>query len=220
MDLKNLNVIFEDETVIVCYKEPGIPSQTNKVGQMDMVALVANYRSRNGQEAYVGLVHRLDQAVEGVMVFGKTKEATANLSKQSQERTMTKQYYAIVGKHPVPDKALLTDYLLRDGRNNVSAVVKEGTKGAKKAQLEYEVIKEHPKGTLLRVTLYTGRHHQIRVQLSHAGYPIVGDRKYGQMQENEGYRPLSLGAYRLCFQHPKTGEYMEFDCQDMMKMLQ
>lgn len=205
-----LNILYEDDAILVCHKPAGIATQSSRIGQMDLVSMVANYRSRKGEEPYVGLVHRLDQPVEGVMVFGKTKKATGALSAQVSSRQIVKQYYALVEGCPKEEEGQLTDYLLKDGRTNTSRVVKEKDPAAKKACLSYRVVRRLEKQSLLLITLHTGRHHQIRVQLAHAGFPVTGDRKYGHLQEGASYMPLGLCSCRLSFCHPETGKMMEF----------
>ncbi len=206
-------IIYEDEEIIVCRKPAGIPTQTAALGEPDMVSMLKNYRAEKKEEPYVGLVHRLDQPVEGVMLFAKTKKAAAILSKQVAMRDMEKEYYAVVEGEPSEKEGRLTHWLLRDGKTNTSKVVDKNTSQAKEACLDYKVLgtleAEGVLKSLVCVSLHTGRHHQIRVQLSAMGYPIVGDRKYGKKNQR-GYKPLSLCSYRLNFLHPKTGKEMDF----------
>lgn len=203
-------ILYEDDEVLIGKKPAGIPVQTAKMDQQDMMSLLKNYRVMKKEEPYIGLVHRLDQPVEGVMLFAKTKKAAAALAKQVSERSVDKYYYAVVwGKMP-EEKGTLTDYLLKDGKSNTSKVVREDTAGAKKAELDYEVIETKEEKSLVRIRLKTGRHHQIRVQLAHAGCPIYGDSKYGQRKE-KGYLPLALCSYKIGFLHPKTEEKLEFE---------
>lgn len=203
-------ILYEDDAIIVCRKEAGIPVQTAKMGLQDMVSLLKNYRVQKKEEPYIGLVHRLDQPVEGVMLFAKTKQAASALAKQVSGRSVDKCYYAVVWGKMSAASGELSDYLLKDGKSNRSEVVPEQTAGAKKAELSYRVLKEKEEKSLLDVCLKTGRHHQIRVQLSHAGCPIYGDSKYGTKGEN-GYLPLALCSYKLGFIHPTTGKRMEFE---------
>ena len=205
-------IIYEDTEVLVCKKAAGIAVQTAKFGQQDMVSLLKNYRAMKKEEPYIGLVHRLDQPVEGVMVFAKTKQAAANLSGQIREKQANKYYYAVVCGKPKEKQARLVDYLKKDGKNNTSFVVPKETKGAKRAELWYKVLQQKENKSLLCIDLKTGRHHQIRVQLSHMGCPIYGDSKYAGAIEAmpETYMPLALCAYKIAFVHPKTKEKMEF----------
>lgn len=207
-----LNILHEDDDIIVCVKEAGVATQTKQIGQKDMESMLRTYRMQKGEPAYIGVVHRLDQPVTGVMVFAKTKEAAANLSRQIATKAADKFYYAVTDGLPDKKKGTLEDYLLRDGKTNLSKVVSGKTDGAKRAELSYEVIASNDKNAILNVKLATGRHHQIRVQLAHAGCPIVGDRKYN-FKENMSAsgKPLSLCSYKLAFRHPRTGKNVSFE---------
>lgn len=200
---------------------------------------------------YLGIVHRLDQPVCGVLVFAKTPKDAAALSKQVQDGTMRKEYLAVcdtslqrtVGSLGQRDDEMagqknsdssgtaeqsldrvsaggqaqmttVTDYLIKDGRTNLSRVVPKGTKGAKRAVLDMEVLETQDAQSLVHVCLHTGRHHQIRVQLAHLGSPITGDKKYGTQKQQTGFAQLMLCAYRLAFTHPLTGKRMEFDLSE------
>ncbi len=205
-----LEVLFEDEAIIVCHKNAGVATQTSKIGQMDMVSLVANYRRNQKEEPYVGLVHRLDQPVEGIIIFAKNPTVAASLSKQIQERNIVKQYYAVVEGTDVPPNGTLENYLVRDGKANTSQISNKSNPKAKLAKLEYEKLESQGNYTLLRVTLHTGRHHQIRLQLANAGFPIYGDKKYGNTQRQSGYMPLGLCSCRLEFEHPVSGKKQNY----------
>lgn len=204
-----LEIIFEDEFIIVCKKPPGIPTQTPKSCVTDMVSLLKNYRVSKGEPPYVGLVHRLDQPVEGVIVFAKDKKSAAALSAQMQAHTFEKYYYAMVEGTFSPACGTLENYLLRDGKSNVSSVVPKDTTGAKRAELSYETVKTMEDRSLVRIQLKTGRHHQIRVQLAHAGHPIIGDKKYGR--NTPGYLPLGLCSYHIGFIHPVTKKKVVYE---------
>ena len=176
------------------------------------------------------MVHRLDQPVEGIIAFARNKKAAAALSSDVNNGRREKEYMAAVKKEPACDNEWhdLTDCMLRDGKTNTSRVVPKGTEGAKTARLSYLEMPETvtvggEEGVLLRIRLYTGRHHQIRVQLSHAGMPILGDRKYGpQMDSRPGtLLPLCLSAFRLTLRHPSKGERMQFEsCPSFLPPLQ
>lgn len=209
---EQIQIIYEDEAVVVCHKLPGIPVQTPKVGQQDMVSLLRNYYTRKKENNQIFIVHRLDQPVEGVMVFARTKEAAANLSRQVQERQMDKQYLAVVEGKWKEKSGVLENYLLRDGRTNTSKVVPEGTKGAKRARLTYKVEREMEENSLVKVQLETGRHHQIRVQMAYAGHPLAGDKKYNP-NCTTGYQPVGLCSVKTAFVHPVTGKQMEFEVE-------
>ena len=213
--MQKLNVIYEDNHIIVVEKLPNIPSQADKTEDIDMLTIIKEYikeKYNKPGNVYLGLVHRLDRPVGGVMVFAKTKQAAANLSGQIREKQANKYYYAVVCGKPKEKQARLVDYLKKDGKNNTSFVVPKETKGAKRAELWYKVLQQKENKSLLCIDLKTGRHHQIRVQLSHMGCPIYGDSKYAGAIEAmpETYRPLALCAYKIAFVHPKTKEKMEF----------
>lgn len=207
-----INILYEDEYIIVCEKPAGVATQTKRLGQADMESLLKNYRVGKGETPYIGVVHRLDQPVRGVMVFAKTKEAAAGLSRQVQSKMADKFYYALTDGVPEKKKGTLENYLLRDGKTNTSKVVSKTTEGAKPARLDYEVLAQNKTNAILRVQLDTGRHHQIRVQLSNAGIPIAGDTKYNFKAAMErGQYGLALCAYKIGFKHPETHKKMEFE---------
>lgn len=226
-------ILYEDDDLIVCFKPAGIATQTKRIGQKDMesilrnrIALADRKAGRSGA-AFIGVVHRLDQPVEGVMVFARTRKAASELSVQVRQRIIGKKYYALV-KLPdertafadatgLPDKGMLRDYILADSKTNLSQIVPEGTKGAKEAKLDYCLLKEENGYALLDITLHTGRHHQIRAQLAHAGVPIAGDAKYGEGGEGG----LALCSYHIGFSHPADGRNMEFEiCPQNPKIMQ
>lgn len=230
-------VLFEDSDIIVVYKPAGVATQTAKVGQKDMVSEVKNHIRKSlgdacGKEPYLALIHRLDQPVEGILVMGKTPEAAAHLNKQLTEHMIDKYYLAAVcGKAPCQSAAVV-DYLLKDEKTNLSGIVDQDTPGAKKALLEFEVVKEKQRSlsgeaqgdnrmetiSLLSVHLITGRHHQIRVQMSGAGIPLLGDQKYGTESSEEaskalGVRNVALCSNKLSFLHPTTNERLSFEIE-------
>ena len=228
-----LQIIFEDSEIIACHKMPGVPVQTAKAGQQDMVSLLRNYFAGKGEDADAFVIRRLDQPVEGIMVFAKNQQAAADLSRQVQEKTVEKEYLALAEGRFREPAGILEDYLLRDGKSNTSRVVPKGTKGAKAAKLYYEVKKvvsgSEKSGTALEaacqsesvsfvsIRLDTGRHHQIRVQMAHAGHPLVGDKKYNK-NCSPGYLPIGLCSAKTSFNHPATGERMEFCVQPKGKL--
>ena len=208
-----LDILYEDRHILVCRKPAGIPVQSAKVGVKDMVSILKNYRNEKEQNPYIGLVHRLDQPVEGVMVFAKTKEAAAELSRQVTDGRMKKQYLAVVCGKPARKEGHLVDYLLKDGRTNTSSVVKKEAKGAKKAELDYTVRKETGDYALAEIQLLTGRHHQIRVQMAAAGMPLAGDRKYNTGEGADAVKYVALAAHRLTFIHPAKKKPMSFEAE-------
>lgn len=219
----NNRILYEDKDIIVCHKPAGIATQTARVGQADMVSEITNYLKDacpdSKKTLYVGVIHRLDQPVEGILVFAKNKAAAADLSRQASGDDMKKEYLAIVCGENFPQAGELRDYLLKDAKTNLSRIVPPEVKGAKEAKLSYEILSEGPFGTaLVRVRLYTGRHHQIRVQMANAGMPLLGDRKYAgetaaSLSMQLGVREIALCAYRLAFNHPQTGKRMQFEIE-------
>ena len=207
-----LKVIYEDNHIIVVEKPPNIPSQSDKTGDIDMLSIIKEYLKEKYNKpgnVYLGLVHRLDRPVGGVMVFAKTSKAAARLSQQVRDKVFKKEYLAIVDGKLEEKSGTLENYLLKKEKTNTSKIVKEGTKNAKYAKLEYEVLKyqEDIDLSLLKIILHTGRHHQIRVQLSGMGHSICGDQKYGTRGRG---KQISLWAYRLQIENPITKEPMSF----------
>lgn len=211
--MKALDILYEDTQLLVCEKPAGLPVQSARIGTQDLVSILKTYRMKREGDAYIGLVHRLDQPVAGVMVFAKTRAAAASLSAQAADGRMCKKYIAIACGKPMETEGRLVDHLLRDGRTNTSSVVPKETKGAKRSELAYRVLDEREGLTLLEITLLTGRHHQIRVQLSHAGLPLAGDRKYNFGPGAERFPSVALAACQLSFLHPATGKRMEYFCE-------
>ncbi len=211
--MEALNVIYEDNHIIVVEKPVNIPSQGDKTGDIDMLTLVKKYLKEKYQkpgEAYVGLVHRLDRPVGGVMVFAKTSKSAGRLSDQIREKKFHKNYLVIVNGKMEKEKGTLEDYLLKNEKKNMSRVVPEGTKNSKLASLDYEVLKYDSEINLsvLKINLHTGRHHQIRVQLSSRNHSIYGDQKYGGRGHG---KQIALWAYELKLYHPIKNELMTFN---------
>lgn len=211
--MQNLKVIYEDNHIIIVEKTPNIPSQADKTGDMDMLTLVKDYikeKYNKPGNVYLGLVHRLDRPVGGVMVFAKTSKAASRLSEQVRTKSLKKIYLAVVDGKFDKEKGNLEDYLYKDERNNISKVVNATKKNAKLAKLDYEVLKynEVKDLSLVKVNLHTGRHHQIRVQLSNFGHSIFGDQKYGTRGKG---KQIALWAYSLTINHPITKEEMTFE---------
>ncbi|MBQ0000597.1 MAG: RluA family pseudouridine synthase [Clostridiales bacterium] len=211
-------ILFEDNEMMVLRKPSGTPVQSAGIGTMDLESGIRNYLAEKtpGKMPYVGIIHRLDQPVEGVLVFAKNPSAAKELSRQMTAGELGKYYYAVTDQKPLKEQAVLEDILLKDGRNNISKVVNKGTPGSKAARLSYELIEEAEdartrtgKKYLLKIKLDTGRHHQIRVQMSHAGMALLGDKKYNA-EEKSGY-PLALCSYCLELMHPKKKKKMVFE---------
>ncbi len=209
-----LEILYEDREVIVCYKPSGISVQTRKIGEADMESLLKNHL----KGGYLAVIHRLDQPVEGLLVFAKTPLAAKELNKGLQGAGFGKYYKAVLWGNVQKEKDVLEDYLVKDGRTNTSRVAGANEQDAKKAVLRYEVLSRGMDAdkdiSLVRIHLETGRHHQIRVQMAHMGCPIWGDAKYNTAQvQDRRFRPIALCAYRLEFVHPKSKEKMVFEVE-------
>ena len=210
--MNNLKIIYEDNHIIVVEKIPNIPSQGDKTGDIDMLEIIKKYikeKYNKPGNVYLGLVHRLDRPVGGVMVFAKTSKAASRLSEEVRSRQLKKEYLVVVDGKFEKNKDTLEDYLLKNQQKNISRVVKEGTKNSKIAKLDYETLKYNSEIDLsvLKVLLHTGRHHQIRVQLSSRGHSIYGDQKYGTRGRG---KQIALWAYKLTIIHPITKKEMTF----------
>lgn len=214
-----IQILHEDDDIIVCVKPAGVPTQPDRTNDEDMESYLKNYlyeKYELEEEPYIAVLHRLDRPVGGVMVFAKNQKAAARLSDQITSGKVVKYYQAVLTGE-LPDEAgTLTDYLVRDGKTNTSKVVSKDTKGARRAELDYEVLDvfETDEGILsyVLIELITGRHHQIRVQTSSRGAGIYGDTKYNPrfMKTKRKYQEIALYSTRLEFEHPATGEWMVF----------
>ncbi len=208
-------IIYEDNHLLVVEKPVNIPVQADSTKDIDMLTLLKQYlkeKYNKPGEVYLGLVHRLDRPVGGVMVFAKTSKSASRLSEQVRTRTFRKVYLAVVRGVPKEQKAKLRNFLLKDSSENMVHVVKEGTRDAKEAVLEYEVLKSNGELSIIKVKLHTGRPHQIRVQLSHSGYPLYGDQRYG-VSVNKPGQQIALWASSLTLEHPTKKEEMTFSCE-------
>lgn len=237
-----LSILFEDQSIIVVEKPAGLESQAARGFGADMVSEIRKHihkLSPGKKELYVGVIHRLDKPVQGVMVYAKTKKSAASLSKQVQDGRMKKIYQAVVCGNLVDNVGNYVDYLLKDEKENFTKIVDKGITGSKRSELEYKVLKngiiDGENLSLVEIRLLTGRHHQIRVQMAGHGTPVFGDAKYGKQQRNEKWdeeqikcarigrqnKPgseLCLCAVRLSFIHPDTGKEMEFFIQPKGKI--
>ena len=207
-----MKVLYEDNQIIVVEKEPNIPSQADKTGDKDMLTLVKEYvkeRYQKPGEVYIGLVHRLDRPVGGIMVFARTSKAASRLSEQVRNKTLKKKYLAVVDGKIESKVGTLKDYLYKDERNNTTKVVDQNKKNAKYAELDYIVLDYDEKRdlSLVKINLHTGRHHQIRVQFANFNHSLYGDQKYGNRGKNKQIR---LWAYKLEFEHPVKKEKITF----------
>lgn len=210
MKFEKRDILYEDPSILVCRKRPGMAVQSAGPGRPDLESALKNYLALKNPDKgvpYLGVIQRLDQPVEGVLVFALTKGAAASLNRQAAEGRMMKNYLALVRASLTPgDSGEMADRLKKEGRCSVVLPL-EGQEG-KDARLAYEVLAEGDGKSLLLIRLYTGRYHQIRCQLARREMPIVGDILYGQGEARLG--AIGLCACRLSFDHPDTGRRMDF----------
>lgn len=240
-----MKILYEDRDLLVVHKESGLAVQTAKLQEKDLVSMLKNHLADNERtenaagkagasgrektEPYLAVINRLDQPVEGIVLFAKNAKAAAALSDQQKKGMMEKYYYALcdVEKRSdsvdnvdssVDNPVILVDYLLKNGKTNTSTVVPAETPDAKLSKLSYEVLGEWNGRKLVKIRLFTGRHHQIRVQMSHHGLPLTADNRYNvdgvEKSKVEKWMPkgcpVSLCAAELHLQHPSTKEDLVF----------
>lgn len=239
-------ILFEDTSILVIHKPAGIAVQSARIGQMDVESELRNYiaagAARNtkasGVNPYIGLVHRLDQPVEGLLVVAKTKDAAAKLNKQLAAGSLNKKYLAVVSveSNQEENSGNFTDYMVKDGQVarivtssahmteackpvvKSTAIKKEKSQDIKEAHLHYTLLQKSDTLALADIEIETGRFHQIRCQMAHHGMPLLGDAKYGSstsaaQSQSLGVRNVALCANRIAFKHPTTGKFMEFEVQ-------
>ena len=208
--MKELNVLYEDNHLIVVIKPQNVPTQEDESKDKDMLSIVKEYikeKYNKPGNVYVGLVHRLDRPTGGVMVFAKTSKAASRLGEQIKNGEMFKKYLTVVEGKPRQDSAKLVNYLAKNERTNTVSVVPQLTHNAKYAELKYRTLDTNNNLSLVDVDLITGRSHQIRVQMKYIGCSIYGDAKYGTKSSNG---KLALWSYFLKFEHPTTKKSMVF----------
>lgn len=204
-------IVYEDNAILVCHKPSGLAVQTRQVAQKDLESILKTYVSSSANP-YLAIINRLDQPVEGLVLFARTPEAAACLTSQLDSHTLEKEYLAITSPAPAIPSQTLIDYLVRDGRQNRSFVIDPTHAAAchkttaKKAELYYQTLQIQDTQALIKITLKTGRHHQIRVQMANEKAPLLGDTKYGGVPGS----CLCLCSHRLAFLHPATKTFMEF----------
>lgn len=233
-------IIYEDKDIIVVQKPAGLATQTARIGQPDVVSELKNYlTAKNAKdnlsgklpgkksEAYLGIIHRLDQPVEGLLVFAKNKAAAASLTKQLSRGILNKQYYAVICGKPLQTEGELVDYLVK--KDKLAEVVtgqQEQCADAKRAVLQYRALQETtiPEHlTLMDIHIDTGRFHQIRAQMSHSKMALLGDSKYADrdtlaVTQRLGIRNVALCAYSLCLQQPGTDNQLCFRVKPVGKV--
>lgn len=201
-------IVFEDNHLLVINKKAGQLVQGDKTGDLSLLDLIKNFikvRDQKPGNVFLGLVHRIDRPTSGLVIYAKTSKALSRLTQMVKNREIKKTYWAVVPKTEIPKSQRLINYLQKNEKNNKATVFPKATEGAKEAILNYEIIKVLDNFQLLEVDLETGRHHQIRAQLSKIGVPIKGDLKYGSARSNPD-GGIHLHARQLEFIHPVTKE--------------
>ncbi|MCA0237978.1 MAG: RNA pseudouridine synthase [Bacteroidetes bacterium] len=192
--------LHDDPFLVIYNKPPGIPVQADKTGDTPLLEIAEKYAKRT-----LHLVHRMDRPVSGAILLAKTKAVMTALTEQFKNREISKEYLAIVGQLPPQQEGTLVHFLRKNEAKNISVAYAEETPGAERAELKYRVLGSSDRYHLLHIQLLTGRHHQIRAQLSAIGCPIRGDVKYGFKRANKN-RSIDLHAWKLSFEHPHSGE--------------
>ena len=211
--MTTLNIIFEDAHILVVEKAPRVPSQADISGDPDMLSLCKSHIKANENKpgnVYLGLVHRLDRPVGGLMVFAKRSKAAARISKQIQNRSFQKTYVALLEGSIQPESGELTHYLVKDKKKKKAVVYITESTESKQAVLNYKLIEKVNDNSLVEIELRTGRFHQIRAQFAFMGHPIVGDTKYLARSKHTA-EGIALYASRLSFQHPISSEQLTFE---------
>ncbi len=209
--MDDIPILFEDNHIMVVVKPVGMVVQADRTGDLDVVSVLKEMRrTKEGKpgNVFLGLIHRLDRVVGGVMVFAKTSKAASRLAEQVRGRSMDKGYLAVVRGAGLPG-GTMEDYLWKDEATNTSKTVEASAPGAKAARLHYSVLAEDKGLSLVEIELETGRSHQIRVQFASRGWPLVGDVRYGK--ERGGTEGPALWSHRLSFRHPVNKEVMVFE---------
>ena len=206
-----VKVLFEDNHIIVAIKPAGVLSQGDGSNAPDMLTILKAYikeKYKKPGEVYLGLVHRLDRPVSGVMVFARTSKAASRLSEQIRNRRVEKIYRCVVNG-VLEGEGRLENFISKDETRNIVTVIDTEKPGFKASYLDYRALAVKAGLTLTEVKLGTGRSHQIRAQMAHAGYPLIGDQKYGKKDDRT--KDIALEAYKLSFEHPVKREFITFE---------
>jgi 23S rRNA pseudouridine1911/1915/1917 synthase len=209
---KNIQILYEDNHIIVAVKPVNILSQKDRTGDPDILTILKDDikdRYNKPGNVFLGLVHRLDRPVGGVMVFARTSKAASRLSREIREGRFSKTYLAVVKGAPQHKRGKLEHHLVKNSDTNIVSAVSKDDEDGKKAVLNYSVIESRDGKSLVEVELLTGRSHQIRVQFSIIGCPILGDLKYGDDGKKHN---MALWSYHIAFKHPVAGEDVKFKC--------
>ena len=206
-----VKILYEDNHIIVAIKPAGVLSQSDGSNAPDMLTIIKAYIKEKYQkpgEVYLGLVHRLDRPVSGVMVFARTSKAASRLSEQIRQRKVDKIYRCVV-TGVLEGEGRLENFIYKDESKNIVTVSDTEKPGFKASYLDYKAIGTKDGLTLAEVKLGTGRSHQIRAQMAHSGHPLIGDQKYGKKDERT--KDIALEAYKLSFEHPVKREFITFE---------
>lgn len=206
-----VKVLYEDNHIIVAIKPAGVLSQSDGSDGPDMLTILKAYIKKEYSkpgEVYLGLVHRLDRPVSGVMVFARTSKAASRLSEQIRTRKVEKIYRCVVNG-VLEGEGRLENYISKDEDRNIVTVIDKEKPGFKASYLDYKALASKDGLTMVEVKLGTGRSHQIRAQMSHSGYPLIGDQKYGD--KDKRCKDIALEAYKLSFEHPVKREFITFE---------
>ncbi|CAA0171859.1 RluA family pseudouridine synthase [Tenacibaculum maritimum] len=209
----NLHVLFEDNHIIIVNKRAGDIIQGDKTGDKPLSEVVKEYikdKYNKPGNVFIGVVHRLDRPTSGIVIFARTSKALERLNKMLRDKTIHKTYWAITKETPSKEANTLIHFLKKNPKNNKSTPYIKEINGSKKAILHYRVIKKLDNYSLLEIDLETGRHHQIRAQLSSIGSPIKGDLKYGFSRSNKN-GSIHLHAKKIQFTHPVSKETLEIE---------
>ncbi len=197
-----MELVYTDDAMVVCIKPAGVRSTDEPGGVPELVR-----QSLDDPKSQIRTVHRLDQVVSGLMVLARTEAAASELSRQIRDNEFEKEYLAVLHGCPEKPEGTLVDLLYRDKARRMTMVASEMAKGVQKAILDYRVLSQNQHMSRVEVRLHTGRTHQIRVQFSSRGYPLVGERKYSTLDDD---CTIALWSHRIALHHPVTGERMEF----------
>ena len=204
-------IMYEDNHMMVINKKAGQLVQGDKTGDLSLLELIKDFIKKRDDKpgnVFLGLVHRIDRPTSGLVIYAKTSKALSRLTVMVKDREVKKTYWALVAKEMIPKSQRLVHYLQKNEKTNKATVFVKQTEGAKESILTYQIIKTLDNYQLLEIDLETGRHHQIRAQLSKIGVPIKGDLKYGAPRSNPDGE-ISLHARKLQFIHPVTKENIE-----------
>lgn len=200
-----MEILYQDKDIIVCIKPPRVLSTDEPGGMPDLLR-----QALGDEKADIRTVHRLDRVVSGLMVLTRNASSASELSRQVREGSFAKEYLAVIHGNPSQPAGTLTDLLMRDKQARMTRVVSQPDKGVQEAILHYQVLSQTDGLSRVQIQLVTGRTHQIRVQFSSRGMPLVGERKYAVLEDG---CEIALWSYRLAFHHPATGQAMEFTAQ-------